>query len=57
MFIVNLTYIKPLEEVEKHLQQHIIFLEQHYKKGYFTASDRKIQESVVLFSPNQTIKN
>ena len=41
MFIVNLTYIKPLEEVEKHLQQHIIFLEQHYKKGYFIASGRK----------------
>lgn len=41
MFIINLTYIKPLEEVEKHLQNHITFLDQHYKKGYFIASGRK----------------
>ena len=57
MFIINLTYIKPLEEVEKHLQKHINFLDQHYKKGYFIASGRKIQEPVVLFSQKQTIKN
>ncbi|MDU5565948.1 MAG: GTP cyclohydrolase, partial [Streptococcus vestibularis] len=26
MFIVNLTYIKPLDEVEKFLEKHIDFL-------------------------------
>ena len=57
MFIVNLTYIKPLEEVEKHLQQHIIFLEQHYKKAILSRLVEKIQEPVVLFSQKQTIKN
>ena len=41
MFIVNLTYIKPLDEVEKHLQKHIDFLDQHYKKGFFIASGRQ----------------
>ena len=41
MFIVNLTYIKPLDEVEKHLEKHIDFLNQYYTKGLFIASGRK----------------
>ena len=41
MFIVNLTYIKPLDEVEKFLEKHIDFLNQYYTKGHFIASGRK----------------
>ena len=41
MFIVNLTYIKPLVEVEKFLEKHIDFLNQYYTKGHFIASGRK----------------
>lgn len=41
MFIVNLTYIKPLDEVEKFLEKHIDFLNQYYTKGLFIASGRK----------------
>ena len=41
MFIVNLTYIKPLDEVEKHLEKHIDFLNHYYTKGLFIASGRK----------------
>ena len=41
MFIVNLTYIKSLDEVEKHLEKHIDFLNQYYTKGLFIASGRK----------------
>ncbi len=41
MFIVNLTYIKPLVEVEKFLEKHIDFLNQYYTKGLFIASGRK----------------
>ena len=41
MFIVNLTYIKPLDEVEKFLEKHIEFLNQYYTKGHFIASGRK----------------
>ena len=42
MFIVNLTYIKPLDEVEKHLEKtHRFFLNQYYTKGLFIASGRK----------------
>lgn len=41
MFIVNLTYILPLEEVEKHLTEHIAFLDQYYGSGNFVCSGRK----------------
>ena len=41
MFIVNLTYIKPLDTVEKFLEKHIDFLNQYYTKGHFIASGRK----------------
>ena len=41
MFIVNLTYIKPLDEVEKFLEKHIDFLNQYYTEGHFIASGRK----------------
>lgn len=41
MFIVNLTYIKPLEEVEKYLAEHITFLNKYYGKGNFICSGRK----------------
>ena len=35
MFIINLTYIEPLEAVEKHLQEHINFLNHYYAEGLF----------------------
>lgn len=31
MFIFTLTYIKPISEVEKFLQQHIDYLEDNYR--------------------------
>ena len=41
MFIVNLTYVKPLEEVEKHLAEHIKFLNKYYTINKFICSGRK----------------
>ena len=41
MFIINLTYIEPLEVVEKHLREHINFLNHYYAEGLFIASGRK----------------
>lgn len=41
MFIVNLTYIKPLSEVEKYLAEHIEYLEKYYAAGKFICSGRK----------------
>ncbi len=41
MFIANLTYIKPLSEVEKYLEEHIAFLDKYYASGKFICSGRK----------------
>jgi uncharacterized protein YciI len=42
MFIVLLTYKKPLEEIDKHLFAHVSFLKEQYAAGKFIASGRKI---------------
>lgn len=41
MFIVSLTYIKPIEEVEKHIPEHIAFLDKYYALQKFICSGRK----------------
>ena len=41
MFIINLTYIKPIEEIEHYLPAHVEFLKHHYTLGHFLASGRK----------------
>ncbi len=38
MFIAILTYKKPLEEVDRHLQAHREYLSKHYAAGDFIAS-------------------
>ncbi|MDP3268492.1 MAG: YciI family protein [Legionella sp.] len=38
MFIIQLTYITPISEVDKYLQAHREFLEYHYKQGLLIAS-------------------
>jgi len=42
MFIVNLSYIKPLDLVDKHLPEHKEFLKEQYARGIFIASGRKV---------------
>lgn len=41
MFVISLTYHKPLEEVDAHLNEHVEFLKNAYAKGFFLASGRK----------------
>jgi uncharacterized protein YciI len=38
MFIIQLTYIVPLSEVDKYTQAHREFLDYHYKQGLLIAS-------------------
>ncbi|MDD7039160.1 MAG: YciI family protein, partial [Alistipes senegalensis] len=38
MFIVRLTYKKPLAEVERHLAAHREYLDRHYADGAFLCS-------------------
>lgn len=42
MFIVSLTYTAPLEEVDKHLDDHVTYLKRQYAAGNFVASGRKV---------------
>lgn len=41
MYIVNLTYLKPLAEIEAHLAAHRAFLDAQYARGMFLASGPK----------------
>jgi uncharacterized protein YciI len=42
MFVVLLTYKRPLEEVDSHLDAHVAFLKQEYANRHFIASGRKV---------------
>ncbi|WP_421940813.1 YciI family protein [Pedobacter sp.] len=42
MFIVDLHYIVPLEQLDEHMADHVAFLKKFYKKDIFVASGRKV---------------
>ena len=54
MFIVSLTYIAPLEEVDMHLHAHVDFLKQEYAAGHFVASGRKVPRTGGVILSNVT---
>lgn len=41
MFILNLTYIKSMKEVDNFLSEHIQYLEKYYELNKFICSGRK----------------
>lgn len=41
MFVILITYKKPLKIVDKHLADHADFLQKNYEKNYFIVSGRK----------------
>jgi uncharacterized protein YciI len=42
MFIVSVSYQQPLEVVDKHLPDHLAFLDRYFAAGTFIASGRKV---------------
>lgn len=42
MFIINLNYIVPLDQLDAHMTEHVTFLKVYYKKNVFVASGRKV---------------
>ena len=42
MFVVSLTYKRPLAEVDRHLDAHVAYLREEYARGSFIASGRKV---------------
>ncbi|MFG2717798.1 YciI family protein [Streptomyces sp. NPDC048416] len=41
MFILELTYIAPLDRIDDLLDTHVVWLNKHYEAGVFIASGRK----------------
>ncbi|SHF98815.1 YciI family protein [Vibrio gazogenes] len=42
MFIVSLTYISEISQIDKYLEAHVEYLDKNYEKGVFIASGRKV---------------
>ncbi|HEX5042015.1 MAG TPA: YciI family protein [Candidatus Polarisedimenticolaceae bacterium] len=42
MFVVLLTYQRPLSEIDRRMRAHVAFLEQGYRAGVFVASGRQV---------------
>jgi uncharacterized protein YciI len=42
MFIIDLHYIVPLEELDAHMIEHVKYLSKYYKENVFVASGRKV---------------
>ena len=42
MLILALTYVKPNEEADKHMEPHMAWVKEGYAKGWFLASGRKV---------------
>lgn len=49
MFIVLLTYIRPLEEVDALIPDHVRFLDEQYASGLFVASGRRVPRTGGFF--------
>lgn len=42
MFVVTLTYLRPLDELNALMPKHVAWLKKHYKSGLFIASGRQV---------------
>jgi uncharacterized protein YciI len=42
MFVIELIYKVPLEEIDAHMPEHVAFLQKYYASGHFIVSGRKI---------------
>ena len=42
MFIINLHYIVPLEDLDAHMAAHVKYLKKYYKSDVFLVSGRKV---------------
>ena len=55
MFIANLKYKKPMEEVNKALEAHLEYLDKYFEKGKFICTGKKSFPElggVILFNSN-----
>ncbi len=57
MFIISLTYKSSIENIERLIPQHNIFLNKHYESGHFIASGRKDPRTGGIIIANAASKN
>ncbi|MCJ7932985.1 MAG: YciI family protein [Chryseobacterium sp.] len=57
MFIISLTYKASLDEVERYIAEHSIFLQKYYDSGHFIASGRKMPRTGGIIIANASSKN
>ncbi|WP_213280404.1 YciI family protein [Chryseobacterium indologenes] len=57
MFIISLTYKSSIENVERLIPQHNIFLNKHYESGRFIVSGRKEPRTGGIIIANAESKN
>jgi uncharacterized protein YciI len=50
MFVITLTYLRPLDELDALMARHVAWLKEHYQSGLFIASGRQVprQGGVIL---------
>ena len=57
MFVIDLTYIVPLEKLDAHMTEHVKFLKKYYDKNIFVASGRKEEvEKIIQEDPFYSLK-
>lgn len=42
MFVIVLTYVKPTEQIDELIPDHVAFLDRFYEEGTFIASGRRV---------------
>jgi uncharacterized protein YciI len=42
MYVVTLTYLKPLDDIDALMDDHVAWLKRHYASGLFLASGRQV---------------
>ena len=51
MFVIELVYKVPLEQIDKNMRAHVAFLKKHYASGQFLVSGRQVpREGVVIIA-------
>lgn len=58
MYIISLNYVKPLEEVDRYMPEHLEFLNKYYESGDFVLSGRKEPRTGgVILAKTQVLKD
>ncbi|NIF04308.1 GTP cyclohydrolase [Chryseobacterium sp. Tr-659] len=57
MFIISLIYKSSIEDIERLIPQHNIFLNKHYESGLFIASGRKEPRTGGIIIANASSRN